>query len=93
MLEHLYISRTGENLDYLNECNLDKFVAFDVEDIPKCTSQDKVTNVFGKRLLQLCKETGLYPGFESHSCFYIYLYLKNYSHVAYQSFKCLDSIV
>ena len=67
--------------------------AFDVGDIPKRTSQDKEPNVFGKRLLQLCKETGLYPGFESHSCFCIYLYFKHYSHVAYQRFKCLVSTV
>ena len=43
----------------MNIWNSAPCASFDVEDIPKRTSQDRVTNAFGKRLLQLCRETGL----------------------------------
>ena len=57
-------SRTAQKCDYINYCNIEKYVESAPGDIftenllPRI-SQDKITNSFGNRLIHMCKETGL----------------------------------
>ncbi|CAC5418494.1 unnamed protein product [Mytilus coruscus] len=56
-------SRTGELYDNLETDNLDRLIygveSDDIPSISKGRSMDKVTNVFGRKLLQMCYNTGL----------------------------------
>ncbi|CAC5399998.1 E3.1.11.2 [Mytilus coruscus] len=56
-------SRTGELYDILETDNLDRLIygveSDDIPSISKRRSMDKVTNVFGRKLLQMCYNTGL----------------------------------
>ena len=57
-------SRTDEKDDHVKPSSLDKFVhtlpgEYENEILENRISQDKTTNSFGNRLLQICKETGL----------------------------------
>ena len=58
-------SRTSENLDYVCNINLDRYVDLLEENVQKVNSlptrrnQDKHVNMFGTKLLTLCKENSL----------------------------------
>jgi len=58
-------SRTGENLDYICNINLDRCVDLPEENVqhvnslPKLRNQDKHVTMFGTKLLTLCKENSL----------------------------------
>ena len=58
-------SRTGENLDYVCNINLDMYVDLPEENVqlvnslPKLRNQDKHLTMFGTKWLTLCKENSL----------------------------------
>ena len=57
-------SRVGENLDYIENIDLDRFVDLPIDDTPSSffrdrKSMDKQSNIFGKKLLSLCKENNI----------------------------------
>ena len=58
-------SRTGENLDYVCNINLDRYVELPEENVqhvnslPKLRNQDKHVTMLGTKLLTLCKENSL----------------------------------
>ena len=57
-------SRVGENLDYIENIDLDRFVNIPIDDTPSCfcinrKSMDKQINIFGNKFLSLCKENNI----------------------------------
>ena len=57
-------SRTGNKSDYVETCNLERYIDTVPNDLYEDNvdvrvSEDNTTNVYGDRLLHLCKETGL----------------------------------
>ena len=57
-------SRVGKNLDYIENIDLDRFVNLPIDDTPSSfimdrKSMDTQSNIFGNKLLSLCKENDI----------------------------------
>jgi len=65
MLAGDFNARVGQRLDVIDNINLDRFVEMPLYDVrldqlPVILSKDNHSNVFGNKLLSLCKVNGIF---------------------------------